>query len=124
MRLPGTILLCVLCAPLPWGQTGFNVNALDRSADPCVDFCQYACGTWMKNNPIPPDRAIWGRFTGLEERNRETLRDILEKAPANDPKRVAVTRKIGDFDSAWRAGVPRLVTETARGAGSRFTAGI
>ena len=41
----------------------------------------------MAKNPIPPDQSVWGRFNELEERNREILRDILEKASAPDPKR-------------------------------------
>src|ERR1017187_3304160 len=47
----------------------FDLNAIDQSIDPCADFYQYACGTWMKNNPIPPDKARWGRFDELFERN-------------------------------------------------------
>ena len=37
---------------------GLDVTAMDRAADPCVDFYQYSCGGWRKNNPIPPDRAF------------------------------------------------------------------
>jgi len=47
-----------------------------------VDFYQYACGTWMKNNPIPPDKARWGRFDELAEHNLYILRDILSEAQA------------------------------------------
>ncbi len=32
----------------------------------------------MAANPIPPDQSTWGRFDELQERNRETLRDILQ----------------------------------------------
>jgi putative endopeptidase len=78
----------------------FNANLLDRSADPCQNFYQFACGGWMKNNPIPPDQSRWGRFAQLEERNREILRQILEQAANGGPGRDAITQKIGDYYAA------------------------
>ena len=36
---------------------GFDLSVMDRSADPCNDFYQFVCGSWVKNNPIrvPPE---------------------------------------------------------------------
>jgi predicted metalloendopeptidase len=60
----------------------FDVNAIDKAADPCADFYQYSCGTWMKNNPVPPDKSRWGRFDELADHNIYILRDILTEAQA------------------------------------------
>jgi endothelin-converting enzyme/putative endopeptidase len=78
----------------------FDVNAIDKSADPCQDFYQYACGSWLKNNPIPPDQSSWGRFNELHESNQIALRGILEKQSADKPGRNAIDQKIGDYYSA------------------------
>jgi putative endopeptidase len=75
---------------------GFDPAALDKTADPCVDFYQYACGGWMKSNPIPSDQASWGRFNELNERNRAFLRDILQSA-ASASNRTPNQQKIGDY---------------------------
>jgi putative endopeptidase len=76
--------------------SGLDLSAIDKKANPCEDFYQYACGTWLKTNPIPPDQSSWGRFSELAERNREILHQILEKA-AVATTRDADTQKIGDY---------------------------
>ena len=75
---------------------GFDPTALDRGTAPCADFYRFACGGWLSRNPVPPDRARWGRFDELAERNQAALRSILEKVSADDPKREAIDQKIGD----------------------------
>jgi putative endopeptidase len=78
----------------------FDASLTDKSADPCTDFYQYACGNWIKSNPIPADQSRWGRFTQLEERNLAVLREILEEAAKGGAQRDAISQKIGDYYAA------------------------
>jgi putative endopeptidase len=102
------VLIVSICTSALFAQTAppgkksidFDVNNIDRTANPCTDFYQFACGNWIKNNPIPPDQSRWGRFTELDERNKDVLREILEEAAKPDPKRDGVTQKTGDFYGA------------------------
>ena len=76
---------------------GFDVSAIDRSVKPCDDFYRFACGGWLARNPVPPDRARWGRFSELAERNLTTLREILEKASRPEAGRSGLDLRIGDY---------------------------
>jgi endothelin-converting enzyme/putative endopeptidase len=90
-----------LCASWLAAQSGVELNAIDKTADPCANFFQYACGNWVKNNPIPADQSAWSRFSELAERNQNVLKSILEKA--SDPKnqnRDKLDRQIGDYYAA------------------------
>jgi putative endopeptidase len=79
---------------------GFSIDNIDKSLDPCNDFFQYACGNWLKATEIPADDSSWASFVELRERNLVILRNILEKASVNDPKRTPVEQKIGDLYSS------------------------
>ncbi|MBA3913789.1 MAG: M13 family metallopeptidase [Acidobacteriales bacterium] len=87
-------------SPSTQANDGFSVANIDKTIDPCVDFYQYACGNWLKNNEIPADRSSWSSFNALEDRNLATMRGILEKAAVDTPGRNAIDQKIGDFYSS------------------------
>ena len=76
----------------------FDLTAIDKTVDPCVDFYEYSCGNWRKNNPIPSDQVRWGRFNELADYNNYSLYSEL-KAAADAPKS-PLQKQYGDFFAA------------------------
>jgi putative endopeptidase len=78
-------------------EPALDVTSMDRTVDPCVDFFQYSCGSWIKNNPIPADQSSWDTYSKMQDENRERLRGILDAAEKPETKRSASEQKIGDY---------------------------
>lgn len=75
---------------------GVDRNNLDPNTKPGENFYQYACGGWMKANPLDPQYARFGTFDGLAENNREQLKDLILNLGTNNPKG-SLAQKVSDL---------------------------
>jgi putative endopeptidase len=76
---------------------GIDVNNFDTTVEPCVDFYQYANGTWLANNPVPSEYGSWGTGHEVFERNNLDLKAILDEVSSGSHEPGSIAQKIGDF---------------------------
>ncbi len=101
-----------------------DVSAMNRSVDPCVDFYQYSCGSWIRKNPIPADQARWDVYAKLTDENQHYLWGLLQQAAEPSARRTPLGQKIGDFFGACmdQAAVDRAGSTPLKGALDRIAA--
>ena len=76
---------------------GVDRNNLDESIAPQEDFYQYACGGWMKANPIKAEYSRFGTFDKLGESSREQVRSLIDNLDTKNATPGSITQKIGDL---------------------------
>ena len=71
-----------------------NLANLDTTVAPGSDFYEYACGGWIKNNPLPAEYARFGTFDQLRDNNQERLRVLIDELSATPHEAGSVAQKI------------------------------
>ena len=78
-------------------SAGIPLANLDRSQRPQDDFFQFACGGWMKDNPLPAAYARYGSFDKLRENNDKRINSILDELRNGEFAEGTVERKLSDL---------------------------
>ena len=78
-------------------QSGIKLGDLDTSVRPADDFYEYACGGWMKNNPLPAAFSRFGSFDRLGEDNNKRINGILNELLNNTYAKGTTEQKLSDL---------------------------
>ena len=78
-------------------NAGILLANLDTTAQAGADFYQFACGGWMKNNPLPAEYSRFGSFDQLAENNRKQIQTLIEQLSAQQHEAGSVAQKVGDL---------------------------
>ena len=77
--------------------TGLKLENMDTAVKHGTDFYQYACGGWIKNNPLKPEYSSYGSFDVVVEENQKRIRELIEDLASKPQEQGSLGQKIGDL---------------------------
>jgi len=81
--------------------SGIDLAGIDKSVQPGDNFNAYANGIWIKNTPIPDDRASTGVFWEVFEKAEQRNKDLVQSLEKSNPAAGSSERKIADYYAAY-----------------------
>ena len=98
-------------------SSGLDPADMDTTSDPGDDFYRFANGGWLDRTEIPPERASYGAFVEVHERNEKRLKAVLEDAAAADAPAGSDLQLVGSFYASYmdEARADRLEIEPLSG---------
>ena len=100
--MPLTLAMMAFCACTDGNSkkgAGLDMTDMDTTVAAQEDFYKYACGGWIKNNPLTAEYARFGSFDQLRLDTQEQLRDLVEGIAAQENEKGSVAQKIADVYS-------------------------
>ena len=91
-----SVLAIAACTPKN-KVPALDMNYLDPTVSPKVDFYQYSTGGWQKNNPLRPEFSRYGSFDALREQAQENLNALFESMTTTNAEYGTVDQKISDL---------------------------
>lgn len=78
-------------------KSGIDLTNLNTSVKPSENFFEFACGGWMKKNPLPAAYSRYGSFDQLGENNDKRINSILNDLKNNTYAEGTTERKLSDL---------------------------
>ncbi len=78
-------------------KSGILLKNLDKSVRAQDDFYEFACGGWMKNNPLPAAYSRFGSFDQLALDNNKRINNILTELQKGTYEKGTLEQKISDL---------------------------
>ena len=94
MAMASITMMTIAQEPL---RSGLDQTDFDTSLRPGDDFYGYACGGWMKKNPLPAAYSRYGSFDQLQENNDKRINGILAELQANTYEAGTIEQKLSDL---------------------------
>ncbi|BEG61307.1 M13 family metallopeptidase [Coprobacter fastidiosus] len=87
------------CAPKPGAEKNLAIDPsnMDTTVACGEDFYEYACGGWIKKNPLKPEYARYGLFDVLAENNQKQMRELIDELEKAENEPGSVAQKVGDL---------------------------
>ncbi|DAZ95086.1 TPA: LOW QUALITY PROTEIN: hypothetical protein N0F65_002980, partial [Lagenidium giganteum] len=90
----------------------YMAKLVNLEVDPCEDFYQYACGSWVKETELPPERPnVQYSFTTVWERSSEVIKEIAESGTATVSE---LFQSCMDTDTMDQLGIKPIEAELKR----------
>jgi len=90
-------MLGTACSNTSESGIGIHMENMNDSVAPGEDFYQYACGGWIKNNPLKPEYSRFGSFDAVSEANKEQIKSLIEELASTVQEPGSEGQKIGDI---------------------------
>jgi endothelin-converting enzyme/putative endopeptidase len=80
---------------------GVHIGDLNRHAEACTDFYEYANGAWRSQNPIPEGLPRWSRRIAAHDDNWHRLQHVVEEVSRKiDWPKGSIEQQVGDHYAA------------------------